>query len=443
MPRRIACALAFAAAATALVWAGWPGAAADPATLINRVDVIATVVLLAALPWAVRRVCGPASGSWLARIVRIGGYLIVFALVLVKAHVELLEFASPAGRPVLPGVWTGEVVFLAVLAVYVTGLLAVTAARPPAAPVALAVGTAAGAGAGVVMAALPPVGSPLHVATAWRIVLWDAARVLALLLVMGVIIAAGLAAARRARGRGSGLPLADTRARQGVWAGLCAGAAAALVASVLGIGTIALLPHDLHRLVWALPSRYVPLSTGYQFEAGVTGSAAGHLPHYGNRLTMGLPGRRSAVPAPAVPAPAFCSSRPRDSRPPSLCRARPPHLPPSPVYEFEVAVTDSVAGHLLVLVFFPVLGAGLGAWGGLYGAGRPRRPGGGGGGEKPPDPVPPPPTGGARAGEDPFPAILRGGYLRELPATEGLTPAPADEPAIGQPVGSPGLNRQP
>jgi hypothetical protein len=106
------------------------------------------------------------------------------------------------------------------------------------------------------------------------------------------------------------------------------------------------------------------------------------------------------------------------------------------VYQFEVAVTDSAAGHLLVLVFFPILGAGLGAWGGLYGAGQPRRRnGGGGGGEKPPDPVPPPPAGGAHVGEDHLPPILRGGYLRELPVGEELSPAPDDRPAHGQPVG--------
>jgi hypothetical protein len=422
MPRMIAGALALAAAATVLVWAGWPGTAGNPATLINRTDVIATLLLLAALPWAIRRVYGPVAGGWLARLVRAGGYGIVFALVLVKADVERAEYASPAVRPELAGLWAGEVVFVAVLAVYLAALLAVTARRPPAAPAALVAGAVAGVAAGLVMYALPPVGSPLHVGTRWLIVLYDAVRVTALLLVMGVVITAGLAAARRAKRRakrpGTKLALADTQAREGVMAGLCAGAAAALVASLLGIGTIALRPQEANRLVWALPNRSVPLSTGYQAGLGVTGSA-GHLPHYGNRLTMGLP-RRSAVPAPAL-------------------RAR-PHLPLNAVYEFEVGVSDSAAGHLLVLLFFPVLGAGLGAWGGLYGAGQPRRRGGGGGGGggTPPDPVPPPPTGGARADEDHLPAILRGGYLRELPVTEVLSPAPEDEPAHGQPVGSRG-----
>jgi hypothetical protein len=68
MPRRIVSPLVFLAATAGLVWAGWPGASANPATLLNRVDVIAAVVLLAGLPRLARRVFGPAGDSWLARI---------------------------------------------------------------------------------------------------------------------------------------------------------------------------------------------------------------------------------------------------------------------------------------------------------------------------------------------------------------------------------------
>jgi hypothetical protein len=366
MPRRITYALAFAAAAVGLAWAGWPGTRAGPATLINRVDVIAAVVIMAALPWAARRVFGPAADSRLARLVRVSGYAIVFTLVLVKAAAERSGTAA-ARPPVLAGAWTGEVVFLVVLAAYVAGLLAVTARRPAAPPAALAVGTAAGAAAGLVLYALPPVGNPLHVANVWLAGAYDAARVLAALAAMGGAIAAGLAAARRTRSRDSRLPLADARARQGVTAGLCAGAVAALIVCLLGISTIALLPRDVYQLQWALADR---------------------------------------------------------------------HLPPDTVYEFEVSVSDTAAGHLLVLVIFPLLGAGLGAWGGLYAAGQPRRRpgGGGGGGPQGPAPVPPPPSSGARGDADPVPAILRGGYLRELPGVEGLSPADEDEPAA--PVGT-------
>ena len=102
MPRRIVSSLAFLAAAAGLVWAGWPGALANPATVINRVVVIAAVVILAGLPWLARRVFGPAGDSWLARIVRVGGYAAVFALVLVKAEVERSEYAAPSPRGARP-----------------------------------------------------------------------------------------------------------------------------------------------------------------------------------------------------------------------------------------------------------------------------------------------------------------------------------------------------
>jgi hypothetical protein len=378
MPRRIAYSLAFALAAAGLAWAGWPGAPGNPATLIDRIDVVAAVVLLAGLPWVTRRRYGPAAGGRLAPIVRAGGYAAIFALVAVKTHVARFEYTTVAQRHLLAGIWAGEVVFVGLLAACVAGLLAVTARRPPAAPAALGIGLRAGVVAGLVMSALPPMGHPLHLANAWLAWGYDAARVLAALVVMGVTIAAGLAAARRTSARGR-LPLADARARQGVAAGLCAGTAAALLASVLGLITISLLPQEANRLAWTHPYKY----------ADPVG------PHWMHPY-------RSAL--------------------------------PSGVYQFEVGAGDSAAGFLSVLVLYPLFGAGLGAWGGLYAAGQPRRRpgggGGGGGGSGGPAPLPPPPE-GARRDDERLPAILRGGYLRELPVTEGLSPSPDEEPVPG------------
>src|SRR5215831_7518039 len=118
MPRRIAYSLAFAIAAAGMVWAGWSGDPANPATLIDRVSVIATAVILAGLPWAIRLVFGPAAAGRLARAARVGGYAAVLALVAVKSDVARFEYAQAAHRHVLAGVWTGEVVFLVVLAAY-------------------------------------------------------------------------------------------------------------------------------------------------------------------------------------------------------------------------------------------------------------------------------------------------------------------------------------
>jgi hypothetical protein len=359
MPRRIGYLLVSGAAAAGLLWAGWPGAPANLATLIRRVDVIAAVILLAGLPWLARKVLGPAGGG-LKRVVRLAGYAAVGALVLLKAEVERAQYAAPSGRAWLAGAWAGEIVFLLVLAVYLAGLLAVTARRPPAGPAALALGTGAGLAAGLIMYAVPPLGMRLPVTKTWQVELYGAAQMLAVALALGVVVAAGVAAARRTS-RTSRLPVADARPRQGVAAGLCAGAAAALVVSLVGLTTIALLPHELPHLQWAFSGA---------------------------------------------------------------------HLAPGSVYEFEIGATDTAAGHLLVLIVFPLLGAGLGAWGGLYGAGRPGQlPGGGGGGGRAPVPAPAPPAGGRRLDDDHRPSILAGGYLRELPAGAGLNGPPREEHA--------------
>ena len=260
-------------------------------------------------------------------------------------------------------------VFLVVVAAYIAGLLAVTTQRTPVRPAALAIGTGAGIAAGLAMYALPPLAHPPQVTNVWLTGAYDVARVLVVPLVAGAGVAAGLLAARRTSGRGSQLPLADARARQGVAAGLCAGAAAALVVSVLGIATIALLPQEAARLQWALPGG---------------------------------------------------------------------HAVPGSVYAFEVGISDSVAGHLLVLILAPLLFAGLGAWGGLYGAGNPGRRsgggGGGGGGGHGPAPAPPPPGGARHRGDVALPALYPGVPLPGLPAGDGLPrPSEADRPAPGRP----------
>lgn len=373
MPRRVVSSLVFLAGTAGLVWAKWRGAPANPATSVNRIDLIATVVVLAGLPWLARRVFGPVGNGWLAPVLRVGGYAAVFALMLVKAEVERSEYAAHSGRAWLAGVWAGEIIYLVVIVAYVTGLLAVTARRPPFSPVARVVGACAGVAAGLLMYALPPVGRWPHITVGWLAGLYGVARTLALPLALGTAITAGLLAARRA-GRRQQLPLADVRARQGMAAGLCAGAVAALVFCLLSTGTAALLPHVVRPLVWVFAK---PRPPGWTL-------AGGHLPH----PSMYNPG----------------------------------------LYQFEMSVADTAAGYLLALICFPLFGAGLGAWGGLLAAGRSgRRPGGGGGGGGAPDPGLPPPDGGRRADDDRQPAILRS-YLRELPVSPG-SPTPGDEAA--------------
>ncbi len=91
------------------------------------------------------------------------------------------------------------------------------------------------------------------------------------------------------------------------------------------------------------------------------------------------------------------------------------------VYEFEVSVSEAAAGYLLVLVLFPLFGAGLGAWGGLYGAGRPGRPGGDdGGGPGGPEPEPTPPPGGLQLDDERERAVLALRRILDSPEWTGV-----------------------
>ncbi len=242
---RLGLPLIFAAAAAATAWTAWSGPPGDPATAVNRVDVIAISVILAGLPWAVRRARGPGADGWPARTIRIAGYLAILALILVKAAVERTADAPPNNLQGALWTWTGEITFLAVMACYAAVLLAGTARRSPAAPASVRASILAGTALGVLIYLLGPLGFPLRFTGPWPVHLYDAAIFLGTLLAVSAPVATGLRAARRTAG-----PMA-ARIRHGALAGLCTGVAAALVVTVLSTATIALLPHDALLRNWA------------------------------------------------------------------------------------------------------------------------------------------------------------------------------------------------
>jgi hypothetical protein len=363
MPRTLRYRIALAAAVAALVVVGWPGPATDPATLISRVSVIGVAIMLAVLPSLIRRRFGPMASGWGPPLLRAIGCAAIVALLVVKARAERLEFAAAAHRPSLAGLWVGEVVFLAVIAGYAAGLLVVTARRAPARRTTLVIGGGGGAIIGVAVYGLRPLADRLHVANPSLAVLYQIGKVLAVPLVLAATVVASIAAARRASSRTGGLSLRDVRARQGLAAGTCVGFAAAMVVSLLGIATIALLPHAAPGLRWTLPGA---------------------------------------------------------------------NAPPDSVYHFEVGITEAGAGFLLVLLIFPVIGAGIGAWAGLFAGDTGLRPDGGGGGGGPhgPDPEPRSPEGGRHA---PLPPQLeRADLARMLAQADWRIIAPADRPAAPQ-----------
>jgi hypothetical protein len=239
--------LAFAIAAAGVAWNAWSGPPGDSAIVINRVDVISIVAILAVLPRVIGRARGPVASRLRARLVRTSGYVTVLALVLVKTAVERVAGAPPNNFEGSVRAWVGEVVFLAVMACYAAVVLACTARRSPAAAGAVAIGAVTGAAVGVMVYALGPLGFPLRFTGSWPARLYDAAMALGVLLALCAPVTAGLVAARRS----SRSTPAASPTRQGAMAGLCTGATAALIVAVLSTATIALLPHDTVLRVWA------------------------------------------------------------------------------------------------------------------------------------------------------------------------------------------------
>ena len=239
---------AFAAVAAGIAWSAWSGPPGDSAVAINRTDVLAIAAILAGLAWIFRRTRGPVAAARWARLVRTGGYAAVLALVMVKSAVERVADAPPNNTSGgLTVAWTGEVVFLAVMAGYAAVILAYTAQRSPVLPATLTIGTSAGLVLGVAAYLLGPLGFPLGFAGSWPAHLYDVALGFGMLMALCVPVAAGLAAARRADGT---LPT-GSRLRQGAMAGLWSGTAAALVVAVLSTATIAILPYDSGLQHWA------------------------------------------------------------------------------------------------------------------------------------------------------------------------------------------------
>jgi len=283
LARRLGYPLAFAAAAAGTLWSAWSGPAGDSAIVPNRIAVISIAVILAGLPWAIRPARGPAAGGRAARLVRTGGYAALFALVLVRTAVERVAYAPP-NNVGGSGAWLRGAFFLAVMAGYAAGMLALTARRSRALPATVAIGTAAGAAVGVLAFALGPLGFPLRFTGPWPAGLYDAAMALGVLLALCAPVAAGLAAARRAGHSEPG----GFRAGQGAMAGLCTGAAAALVVAVLSTATIALLPYDTGLQHWAAThvghwtaavGQWTPIlgPTRLGYVAGNSAFAAGYL----------------------------------------------------------------------------------------------------------------------------------------------------------------------
>jgi hypothetical protein len=227
--------LAFAVAAAGMVWIGWPGASSNSATPLNRVYAVGTVVLLAVLPWVVRRYFGPVRSGWAPRAARVGGYAMVLALIAAKAVKDRDGSRLGAYFAVVPGIWAMEILLLLVIAAYVAGLLILTSQRVRLTRWILPIGIGFGAATAGVLYALAPFG--VNVDPNGPSLKWWGLAALALPLATGFL--AARSSARDTR------PAALAPTGQGALAASCATATAALLLAVLTSVTIALFPHHV------------------------------------------------------------------------------------------------------------------------------------------------------------------------------------------------------
>ena len=286
--RRAARTLVFAAAAAWVARVAWPGPAGNPATAVDRLNVVTVLAVLAVLPLLVRWVFGPAAVGGLGRVLRAGAYAAVLVLLVAKASVEqvrdnlavvprLAPDASVPGKDGMIYAWLVESVFLLIMAVYVAAILVVTARRSRVAPATVAVGTGAGIVLGAVMYAMDPLGLTSYVTSPWlHGAASDPVVLLAWTLLFGAPLVAGGVAARCYRGPGSPKQLTDARLRQGAAAGFLATGVGALIVTVLGTGTIALMPRAGWLLSWLYPGQHLSAAVAYSRELTASVQAGGY-----------------------------------------------------------------------------------------------------------------------------------------------------------------------
>jgi hypothetical protein len=283
MVRRIGRWLLFAAAAAVAARATWPGSPGSFATVVARIDVVTIVLLLAGLPWLARWFLGPASNSRLARVLRAGAYAAVMALVVAKASVSQVVYAPATGvwqamgGPAREFDWFGQIIFLVVMAGYVATILAVTARRLRVAPATLAIGTSAGIVLGAVMFAVAPLGLAKDATEPWLAgSAIDPVVALAWILLLGGPVAAGRVAGRRYRGPGSPGQLANAKIGQGAVAGFLATGVGALIVTVLGTGTVALMPRAAWLQHWLYPGQHLLPAAAYSHQLAAGKSVGGY-----------------------------------------------------------------------------------------------------------------------------------------------------------------------
>jgi hypothetical protein len=249
--------LLFAEAAALMARATWRGPPDGPVATFARVDVIVTILLLTVLPLLSRRLFGPVRDSKVARTLRVSAYAAILALMPAKAAIEQFAFTVPrnihdrrlfsaiGGPPgANPDYGIGEIVFLVVIAACLAAIFWITSRGSLVTPATMAIGAGGGVLFGAVMYSVTPLGVNKYATNPWLPGSdVDPLVVLAWVLLLGGPVAAALLAGRCYPGPVSSGPPTKTKVGQGFVAGLLANLSGALIVTVLGMSTIALMLH--------------------------------------------------------------------------------------------------------------------------------------------------------------------------------------------------------
>jgi hypothetical protein len=322
MARRIGILLLGTAAAGAAAWGAWPGSPVSHGAAVQG-GIIITLALLAGLPLLARWWLGPPD-SRAARWLRVSFFAAILVLLPVQAAIGLFVGMVPrsginrhtfdvAIGSGIPGSssggpdWGGEIAILIFTACYLAAVLALTARRTPVAPATLVIAAGAGLVLGIVMYAVAPAG--LNFRYPYRPGLHGSAAeafvVLAWILVFSAPAIAGAIAGRRCHVPDDPVEATAARAWQGFGAGVVAGSVGAVVVTVFGSGTTALLVKSAWVRDWFYHGQHVTASAVYGRELYASQNVQGYLllavgfPIIG--LIMGVLGAGVTSPAPRLP----------------------------------------------------------------------------------------------------------------------------------------------
>jgi hypothetical protein len=275
---RLAATVAMVAGAVAVLKLDQPDSSSGYTRGPIPLTTIATLIALLLMPWLARRRWPPARSAP-ARVLRVGGYLLIWLLLMAIASVSRFAGARFDGQhtPFRVGDFVTALLLAALLIGYGASVLLLSAHRATA--YTLAIGIGCGAVGALALYSVSPFGGPLNPGQGWLQLSYPVLATGAVLLAGGCLVAAGaFATAAGGFATAAGEPGSQDAARwhQDNYAGLCAGLVMALLLTTCTLFSMRLFPH-LVPLEWANPDPNVPHATTFEVQMSMGDAASRYL----------------------------------------------------------------------------------------------------------------------------------------------------------------------